>query len=245
MATGLSDILATTRLLYHWSSRTACSTPTASSSSPTSASTRRHPYWVPEFVGDTIVVNGKVWPYLNVDQQRYRFYIINGSNSRPYDMFIQDQATGITGTTYVGHRHRRRLPGQAGPDRPERHGAQKKAGVTKSLMMMPGERYEIIVDFNDPAWKAPSMPHEGAVFPTGTCILRNTAATVDGQPEGQPRRPDHAVPRLRNVAPVDTSYNPASGIALRPPMVRLPAGQPGYRQLTAGVERTTRPASSP
>ena len=25
-----------------------------------------HPYWVPEFVGDTILVNGKVWPYLDV-----------------------------------------------------------------------------------------------------------------------------------------------------------------------------------
>ena len=25
-----------------------------------------HPFWVPEFVGDTIVVNGKAWPYLNV-----------------------------------------------------------------------------------------------------------------------------------------------------------------------------------
>lgn len=38
---------------------------------PTKGVNPEHPYWVPEFVGDTIVVNGKAWPYLNVDQQRY------------------------------------------------------------------------------------------------------------------------------------------------------------------------------
>ena len=27
-----------------------------------------HPYWSPEFFGDTIMVNGLVWPNMNVDQ---------------------------------------------------------------------------------------------------------------------------------------------------------------------------------
>jgi FtsP/CotA-like multicopper oxidase with cupredoxin domain len=26
-----------------------------------------HPYWMPEFFGDAIMVNGKVWPNLNVE----------------------------------------------------------------------------------------------------------------------------------------------------------------------------------
>jgi hypothetical protein len=39
----------------------------------------QHPYWVPEFTGDTIVVNGKVWPYLKVQAKRYRFLSIDGS----------------------------------------------------------------------------------------------------------------------------------------------------------------------
>ena len=56
-----------------------------------------HPYWVPEFAGDVIVVNGKVWPYMDVDRQRYRFFLINGSNSRPYDMFLQDLTSGVKG----------------------------------------------------------------------------------------------------------------------------------------------------
>ena len=34
---------------------------------PTVGINPEHPFWVPEFVGDTIVVNGKAWPFLNVE----------------------------------------------------------------------------------------------------------------------------------------------------------------------------------
>ena len=40
------------------------------------------PIWNPEFFGDTIVVNGKTWPFLQVEQRRYRFRFLNGCNSR-------------------------------------------------------------------------------------------------------------------------------------------------------------------
>jgi spore coat protein A, manganese oxidase len=40
------------------------------------------PIWNPEFFGNAMVVNGKVWPYCNVEQRRYRFRLLNGCNSR-------------------------------------------------------------------------------------------------------------------------------------------------------------------
>jgi len=40
------------------------------------------PIFNPEFFGNTIVVNGKTWPFLEVEQRRYRFRILNGCNSR-------------------------------------------------------------------------------------------------------------------------------------------------------------------
>lgn len=40
------------------------------------------PIWNPEFFGNTIVVNGRTWPYLTVEQRRYRFRILNGCGSR-------------------------------------------------------------------------------------------------------------------------------------------------------------------
>ena len=38
--------------------------------------------WNPEAFFNTIVVNGRTWPYLDVDQGRYRFRLINGAQSR-------------------------------------------------------------------------------------------------------------------------------------------------------------------
>jgi spore coat protein A len=40
------------------------------------------PIFNPEFFGSTIVVNGKTWPFLEVEQRRYRFRFLNGCNSR-------------------------------------------------------------------------------------------------------------------------------------------------------------------
>jgi spore coat protein A len=170
-----------------------------------------HPYWVPEFVGDTIVVNGKVWPYMNVDRQRYRFYTINGSNSRPYDMFLQDLVSKVKGprmwviATDGGY-----LDAPVLID-PNATGQQTKTGVMKSLLMMPGERYEIIVDFNDPAWIAAITAAYGGAVPNPlNLILRNTGVTVNGNPKASTEGRIMQF-RVSANAPADTSYDPASG----------------------------------
>jgi spore coat protein A, manganese oxidase len=40
------------------------------------------PIWNPEFFGDTMVVNGRTWPYLEVEPRRYRLRFLNGTNGR-------------------------------------------------------------------------------------------------------------------------------------------------------------------
>src|SRR3972149_4784748 len=40
------------------------------------------PIWNPEFFGNMMVVNGRTWPFLDVEQRRYRFRFLNGCNSR-------------------------------------------------------------------------------------------------------------------------------------------------------------------
>jgi spore coat protein A len=42
------------------------------------------------FKGDKVVVNGKVWPYLNVKQGKYRFRLLNGSQSREYSLRLEN-----------------------------------------------------------------------------------------------------------------------------------------------------------
>lgn len=196
-----------------------------------------HPYWVPEFVGDTIVVNGKVWPYLNVDRQRYRFFLINGSNSRPYDMFLLDPVTGIKGprmwviATDGGY-----LDTPVLIDANATGQQKKNSGRLKSLMMMPGERYEIIIDFNDPTWVAAvTAAYGGAVPNPVNLILRNTAPTVEGNPKMSTEGRIMQF-RVSASAPADSSYDPASGISIRTGsrrIVRLV--DPANGTLAAGV----------
>ncbi len=40
------------------------------------------PIWNPEFFGNMIMVNGNTWPFLNVEQRRYRFRFLNGCQAR-------------------------------------------------------------------------------------------------------------------------------------------------------------------
>jgi spore coat protein A len=81
------------------------------------------------FFGDVMVVNGKAWPYLDVERRKYRFRVLNGSNSRSYRLQLGDG----TASFY-----------QIGSD-----GGFLAAPVElKKLMLTPGERADIIVDFS-------------------------------------------------------------------------------------------------
>ncbi|MGE5839511.1 MAG: multicopper oxidase family protein [Deltaproteobacteria bacterium] len=91
-----------------------------------------HPFWIPMFMGDTIVVNGKVWPYLNVEPRRYRLRLLNGSNSRIYTLQLQTPS-GSTGPAFW----------QIGTD----GGLLNKPIKVSRLTIAPGERADVIVDF--------------------------------------------------------------------------------------------------
>ena len=44
--------------------------------------------WIGEYFGDTMLVNGKVWPFLDVEPRMYRFRILNGCNARILNLDI-------------------------------------------------------------------------------------------------------------------------------------------------------------
>ncbi len=174
------------------------------------------PFWIPEFVGDTIVVNGKVWPYFNVQSKRYRFLFVNGSNARTYEMFLVNPVTKVMGPpiwqigTDGGYLD---APVKIDPNAPK--------GQLQKLVLMPGERADVIIDF--------------AGFQGQTLILRNIGRTPF--PRGAP--PDGSTLgrivqfRVQTGTVTDNSYNPASGIPLRQPMIRLV--NPAAGTLAAGV----------
>ena len=153
-----------------------------------------HPYWVPEFIGDVIAVNGKAWPNLNVDARRYRVLFLNGSNARTYELTLINPVTGGRGPAIS----------VIGTD-----GGYLDAPVTlalnQPLVIMPGERYEAIIDFGG--------------LPVGTkLLLKNTAKAP--YPAGVAPNPNTTAKVMQftvtaGFVPPDNSYNPALLTPLR------------------------------
>jgi len=124
-----------------------------------------HPYWQPEFFGNTIMVNGRVWPNLNVDQGWYRFRLLDGSNARFYTLSIVNPATKTLLPFF-----------QIGSD-----GGYLKAPVLlTTLTIAPGERADILVDFsNVPAQTKFILKNTAkAPFPAGTAANPRTVGQI-------------------------------------------------------------------
>lgn len=87
------------------------------------------PSVTPGVAGDKILVNGMVWPYLEVEQRKYRFRILNGSNERFYRMKLSN------GSPFI----------QIGSD----GGLLEKPVVMDEILIAPAERVDVIIDFTD------------------------------------------------------------------------------------------------
>jgi len=88
------------------------------------------PIWNPEFFANTMVVNGRTWPFLNVEQRRYRFRLLNGCNSR--FLILKMDRPGLNFW-------------QIGAE-----GGFLPAPVElEHLLMSPAERADVIVDFTN------------------------------------------------------------------------------------------------
>jgi spore coat protein A, manganese oxidase len=112
-----------------------------------------HNVWVPECFGNMAVVNGKIWPYLDVEPRKYRFRMLNGSNARFYHLSVVDE-TGNPGPTF----------NQIGTD-----GGLLPAPVELAdVLMAPAERFDIVIDFSQFAGQKLVLKNDAPVpFPGG------------------------------------------------------------------------------
>lgn len=117
------------------------------------------PSVIPDFFGETILVNGIVWPYLEVEPRKYRFRIINGSNARFYRLSLS------SGQPFY----------QIGTD----GGLLEKPVVTKEILLAPAERADLIIDFS-PYWRQNILLTNDAVapFPRGEAVDPDTVGQI-------------------------------------------------------------------
>jgi spore coat protein A len=149
-----------------------------------------NPSILPEMFGDFILVNGMAWPMLDVEPRQYRFRVLNGSDSRFYNLLLS------SGQQFI----------QIGSDQ----GLLRSPFAMNQMLIAPGERKDIILDFSDPSlWGQ-------------TIILRNNAKAP--YPRGVTPNPQTTgrIMAFRVNKPLNTNYPltvlPAT---LRPPIAPL------------------------
>ena len=87
--------------------------------------------WIPEYFGNAILVNGKLFPCLEVEPRRYRFRVLNGANGRFFHLSLSN------GQTFQ----------QIGTDQ----GLLPTPVSLDHLLLAPSERADLVVDFADHA----------------------------------------------------------------------------------------------
>ncbi|CAI5996808.1 unnamed protein product [Closterium sp. NIES-64] len=189
-----------------------------------------HPNWIPEYIGDTIVVNGLVWPYLRVRPAVYRFLLLGAANARFFNLRFQCAARGDY-PNFVpplrGSVVNFALIGSDG-------GYLQRPVFLSSLLLAPGERYDILVDFaaaqQGGACRDVILTNDAAApYPGGEAVDGNTGVVMrfvilDRSPFKAPAIPKRIVPvpsidfskihRVRWKKLVETT-NPISGMPER------------------------------
>src|SRR6185369_5644313 len=172
------------------------------------------PIWNPEFFGNTIVVNGRTWPFLRVEPRRYRLRILNGCNARFLILKVVSDPLAVRPATPV-------LPfWQIGAE----GGFLPRPVMRDDLLIAPAERADVIVDFTGvPDGISLFLINEGPDEPFGGGSPGTDFPAADPGTTGQVMGFD-----LVPLASKDTSQDPAR--------LTLPAFRPlGPASLTRRV----------
>jgi spore coat protein A, manganese oxidase len=136
------------------------------------------------FFGETLLVNGKVHPYHQVDRALYRFRLLNGSTSRTYTLWLWPYLPLV----------------QIGSD----GGLLERPVMRESITLSPGERADVLVDFGTPGVRSEYVLSNSAPspFPNGDPVhdVSNVMKfIVNATPGPVPPIPQ----RLRTIAKLD------------------------------------------
>jgi len=115
-----------------------------------------------EFFGDFILVNGVPWPKMEVEPRVYRLRLLNGSDSRVYKLWL----TGNAGTQMMN---------VIGND----DGLLYQPVAVNKLVIAPGERYDVLVDFSTLAGQQIVMKNNArGPYPGGDTVDPHTAGKI-------------------------------------------------------------------
>jgi spore coat protein A, manganese oxidase len=118
-----------------------------------------NPSIVPEFFGNSILANGKLWPFFDVEPRKYRFRILNGSNARFYNIFLS------SGQPFF----------QIGTE----GGLLEKPVELTEINLAPAERADVIIDFSNYKGQCIVLRNNAAEpFPNGDSVNPETTGQI-------------------------------------------------------------------
>ena len=120
--------------------------------------TQKNPYMMAGYVGNAIMVNGKVWPNMNVSKGQYRFRLLDASNARFYNISFSN---GMPFTVI----------GSDG-------GYLKSPSSVTSMIFSPAERLDILVDFSNMTLGEKVILRNNALWNLSSPKYPNQAETV-------------------------------------------------------------------
>jgi len=124
--------------------------------------------WGPEFFGELPIVNGAIYPYLNVEPRRYRLRILNGANSRFFNLYL-NLAKRPTDIPSLVTFH------QIGTD----GGLLASPAALDKLLLAPAERADLIVDFSRLDGKTVTLSNSASAPYPGWAMLRAEHAPLN------------------------------------------------------------------
>ncbi|MFF0011887.1 O-aminophenol oxidase PhsA [Streptomyces sp. NPDC005374] len=111
------------------------------------------------FAGPYTTVNGRIWPYAEVEAGWYRFRLVNASNARIYDLVLLDEDDNpVPGTVHQIGSDGGLLPRPVPID---------FAGALPTLTAAPAERFDLLVDFRAFAGRTLRLVNKGPNQPAG------------------------------------------------------------------------------
>jgi spore coat protein A len=157
------------------------------------------PPWTADYNGNAILLNGKLFPFLNVEPRAYRFRILNCSNGGFFTLSLSTDAMNL-------------VPGSEpfcmiGADQ----GLLAAPVAMKSIELTPGERADLVIDFSRYAGKTIYLKHSSAPV----MQIRVSADKSENAPAPPPklrtivRTPEKMAVKTRELTLVD--YKNAAG----------------------------------
>jgi spore coat protein A, manganese oxidase len=147
--------------------------------------------WIGEYFGDVMLVNGKVWPFLNVEPRLYRFRILNGCNARILNLDVGGAPMWQIGAE---------------------GGMWDQPVPMTQLVLAPAERADVLVDFSGFASRTTHLTNSKPPDPVATpapplsAVMRIRVGKTVSQP-GPTTIPSTLPGRAANLSnPATTRY---------------------------------------